>query len=219
VTIRVVQGHAPDVLSQMEANAGRFKKGERRSPATEFKKGEHWRPHQRFRERAWLEREYVERQRSAADIGRDFGVRCTAIFFWLERHGIPRRSMSDSRKVKRWGARGAANPMYGKRGAQVPSWKGGVTPERQAFYSTPEWQAAAVTVYQRDSGSCQRCGRQPRGRAGKKQMHIHHIVSFAVVALRSELTNLVLLCTKCHRFVHSRANAAGEFVGKEVIAL
>jgi hypothetical protein len=52
--------------TQMKANAGQFKRGERRSPATEFKKGEHWRPHQRFREKDYLEREYVERKRSAA---------------------------------------------------------------------------------------------------------------------------------------------------------
>jgi hypothetical protein len=54
VSSRILAGHAPDVLSQMEVNAGRFKKGERRSPATEFKKGEHWRPHQRFREKDYL---------------------------------------------------------------------------------------------------------------------------------------------------------------------
>ena len=28
--------------------------------------------------------------------------------------------------------------------------------------------------------------------------------------------NLVLLCVKCHRFVHSKKNVNGEFIGKEV---
>jgi 5-methylcytosine-specific restriction enzyme A len=211
VSSRILAGHAPDVLSRMEANAGRFKNGERRSPATEFKKGEHWRPHQRFREKDYLEREYVECKRSAAEIAAEWGVHCNAIMFWLTRHGIPRRSMSEARAVKKWGARGVANPMYGKRGAQVPSWKGGVTPERQAFNSSLEWKAVSVAVYERDRDTCQRCGKR-WGRRGRR-FPIHHIVPFAVVALRADPGNLLVLCTKCHGFVHSRKNINRDYLG------
>jgi len=34
--------------------------------------------------------------------------------------------------------------------------------------------------------------------------------------IRADANNLVLLCVKCHRFVHSKKNINGEFIGKEV---
>jgi hypothetical protein len=179
----------------------------------QFQPGQHWRPVQAFRERDWLLREYVEKQRSTGEIAAEFGVTDGAILFWLNRHGIPRRSIAEVRRVKHWSMDGAKNGMYGKRGAEVPSWKGGITPERQAFYSSLEWKAAVRAVQERDQNICQRCGVQVTGR---RRPHIHHIVRFAVVALRVELSNLVTLCTACHGFVHSRANVAREFVREEV---
>ena len=47
-------------------------------------------------------------------------------------------------------------------------------------------------------------------------LHIHHIVSFADTDLRAEVSNLVLLCVKCHRFVHSKNNITQEYLGREV---
>lgn len=197
------------IIGGMEKHDGRIKKGERRGPSTEFKAGQHWRPPQPFREKAWLEREYVKAARSTKEIAAQCGVSDGAIFFWLKKHGIPRRTMSQVRAVKHWGAKGTANPMYGKRGASVPAWKGGVTPERQAVYSSLEWAEASKTVWQRDRGTCQRCGAKANDGA---TLNLHHIVSFAVVALRTEPTNLVLLCVTCHRFVHSASNVARDFI-------
>ena len=178
-----------------------------------FVKGEHWRPPQAFREREYLEREYVGKQRSAADIAREFGVGATAVLFWLDKLGIPRRSIAEARRAKRWAASGSANGMYGRRGPQTPSWRGGVTPERQALYSTPEWAAAVMAVRTRDRGVCRRCGAKPSGRLqAQRFFHIHHVVSFAVRHLRCDPDNLVLLCRACHLFVHSRENTEHEFI-------
>ena len=38
------------------------------------------------------------------------------------------------------------------------------------------------------------------------KFNIHHIVSFANKDLRTDPNNLVLLCFKCHKWVHSKAN-------------
>jgi len=46
------------------------------------------------------------------------------------------------------------------------------------------------------------------------KFHVHHIVSFAVRELRAAVSNLALLCEDCHRFVHSNANTACEFLGE-----
>ena len=183
----------------------RFKKGERRSPATEFKLGQHWRKHQPFRELAYLKVQYVEANRSASDIAREHGVTPAAVLFWLRRHGIARRSMAAVRAVKHWGAAGASNPMYGRVGELNPNWKGGCTPERQAFYASDEWRVVSRQVKRRDCRTCQRCG-------AEKATHIHHVVSFSVAELRATLSNLILLCEPCHDWVHSRANVNKDFI-------
>lgn len=102
-------------------------------------------------------------------------------------------------------------PLKGKRGAEVHTWKGGVTPERQSFYSSTEWKAVIPQVWQRDNATCQNCA--CRNLPGKRfSFDIHHIVSFACRELRAELSNLVLLCEKCHYWVHSSENTEGKFI-------
>lgn len=193
----------------MKNNDGRFKKGERRSPTTEFKPGQHWRPVQSFREKEWLEQEYVVKQRSTGDIAAEFGVTDAAVLFWLRKHGIPRRTVAQARKIKHWGLSGEKNGMYGVHGANHPGWKGGCTPERQRVYSSIEWARAVRIVWKRDKRTCQRCG----GKSVRKvAFHIHHIVSFQVPELRTEPSNLVLLCIDCHHFVHSPANTERLFI-------
>ena len=176
-----------------------------------FKKGCHWRPRKLYWDKAWLANEYLVKGRTHAEIAAQFGITENAIWFWVKKHGISCRTMSETRAEKHWGASGEANAMYGKRGAETPSWKGGVTPERQAFYSSQEWVDAVKAVWKRDKATCQRCGaRKDSGR----QFHIHHIVTFAVKELRGEPSNLVLLCKPCHNWVHSRHNTENEW--KEV---
>lgn len=110
--------------------------------------------------------------------------------------------------------RAVGPPLKGKRGAEVPSWKGGVTPERQAFYSTPEWRAAVKAIWKRDNATCQRCGKH-NSPGQRFAFDIHHIVSFAVVELRAEISNLILLCEPCHYWVHSNENTKNEYIGAE----
>ena len=187
---------------------GQFMKGERAHPETEFKKGEHWRPCRPYWSKEWLYDQYVTRGRSASDIAGEFGVTENAIFFWLEKHNIPTRSMKAIRDQKHWGLSGEKNGMYGRRGPEVPNWKGGCTPERQAFYTSREWATACVAAWDRDKACCARCGIAHEERS----CAVHHIVSFAVRALRADPDNLVLLCIDCHRFVHSKRNTEGEFI-------
>lgn len=197
---------------RMRNEKGQFVRGHRASRATEFKKGcENWRKPQPFCDKAWLEQEYVVKQRSTGEIAQQFGVTDAAIIFWLRYHQIPRRTISEARAIKRWGVPGSKNPMYGKRGKDSTNWKGGSTPERQAFYSSIEWRAVVPLVWKRDNATCQRCGHR---HYYKDTVHfcIHHIVSFRVKEMRTELSNLVLLCTSCHLWVHSKANVNREFI-------
>ena len=109
---------------------------------------------------------------------------------------------------------GKENQPYwkGKTGTDHPSYKGGLTPERQAFYASPEWVDAVKAVWSRDNATCQRCGTHHNQEKVRGTFHIHHIVSFMVRELRAEVSNLVLLCRQCHLWVHSNKNTGKEFI-------
>ncbi len=193
----------------MRNDKGQFTKGHHFSPETEFKKGQHWRPKKPYWDKDWLENEYTVKERSANDIARQFGITEAAILFWLRKHNILRHEMSNIRSKKYWGLAGKQNGMYGRTGENSSNWKGGVTPDRQEFYISDEWKKACSAVYKRDNAQCQRCG-------SKDNLHVHHIVTFANKELRADIDNLVLLCAKCHRFVHSKKNINKEFIREEV---
>lgn len=108
----------------------------------------------------------------------------------------------------------AGSYMKGRRGSETPNWKGGITPERQAFYQTQEWKAAEREVKKRDKQTCQRCGKVKTSGDGLN-FDIHHIVGFACVKLRAVVSNLVYLCEPCHYWVHGKENVNNEFI-KEI---
>src|SRR5262245_57040758 len=111
-----------------------------RANAGWFRKGTHWRPHVIFREKPYLEGEYLGKGRIESDIAAEHGVTENAILFWLTKHAIPRRTMREVRQRKYWGATGAQNPMHGRCGAQNPRWIDGSSPERQRLYAQSFWK-------------------------------------------------------------------------------
>ena len=175
----------------------------------QFKKGQHWRKPQPFWDRDYLFNLYHTMQWSASEIAAEHECKENNILYWLKKHDIPRRSIKEAREVKHWGLIGEANGMYGRVGEDNPHWQGGITPERQALYASREWAKAVAKVWKRDNATCQRCRELKSVGA---QFHIHHIKGFACVELRAYTPNLVLLCKECHNFIHSKANAEGEFI-------
>lgn len=168
-----------------------------RNALGQFLKGHHWRPRRPWWHRAWLEHEYVTRQRSAVDIARDGGCGENNILYWLQRHGIPARSMAEVRAIKQWGPVGEANPMYGRRGPLNPNWKGGLTPARQALYATLEWRRFARAVRRRDKG-CRRCG-------ATTALEIHHIIPFSEAPLLvMDMGNAIVVCRSFHQRIRGR---------------
>jgi hypothetical protein len=193
--------------------------------------------------RDWLLRKYSVEGLDTTEIGAIVGRDPKSVWNWLKDFGIPTRprgsnaahhfptghllslgrtnSAETRAKIRDARLRDGGVPylkngvhhLKGKRGPSTPNWKGGVTPERQAFYATPEWKSACVAVWHRDDAKCRRCGLDHRhvDRSVMK-FAVHHIVGFAAKELRAELSNLVLLCKPCHLFVHSRANVAKEFL-------
>ena len=102
--------------------------------------------------------------------------------------------------------------LKGVTGKEHPSYKGGLTPERQSFYSSEIWSEVVKKVWKRDNAICQNCGKHHNEESNRGNFHIHHIVSFQIKELRSELSNLILLCKDCHFWVHSKKNINKKFI-------
>lgn len=102
--------------------------------------------------------------------------------------------------------------LKGKTGKTHPCYKGGLTPERQSVYSSETWSEVVKQVWKRDNAYCQNCGKHHNTEKNRGNFHIHHIVSFQIKELRTELDNLVLLCKECHIWVHSKKNINKKFI-------
>ena len=171
----------------------------------------------------WLRQKYEQEKLSANTIAKMVGRDPKGVWTWLRNAGIQTRKRGEdpaSRRFKkgepslfkghkhteenkeRQRARRLADGhvpylkngkhyLKGKRGPEVHSWKGGLTPERQAFYASDarcNLDHRTLTLDQRGS------------------FHVHHIISFMVRELRSEPSNLILLCGPCHRWVHGKGD-------------
>lgn len=188
---------------------GRFKKGISYSIETQFKKGQHWRERKSHWDRDWLYNKYVVEKMSIPDIAKICGCTDSNISFWMKKHDIKGRTVSEARKEKYWGLSGEDNPMWNRKGELNINWKGGITAERQSFYTSVEWKNVCSLVWKRDIASCQRCGILADNGI---PIHIHHIVSFKEKEIRGDINNLILLCKICHNWVHSKKNINKQYI-------
>lgn len=72
--------------------------------------------------------------------------------------------------------------------------------ENKPFYNSELWEITRSKVLQREANHCQRCSRFVFGR----QAQVHHIIPIKKdPTLKVELSNLMLLCPKCHTIVEN----------------
>lgn len=128
----------------------------------------------------WLRMQYVEKQRTIAEIATECGVAFSSVRKAMTRHGVPARNMSDSHIGRMVGAKN-------------PAWKGGVADWDYAA----GWKVIARKIRDRDEWTCQSCAER-RKRWGHS-LHVHHIDGDK---LNNDPTNLVSLCARCHRNAH-----------------
>lgn len=60
------------------------------------------------------------------------------------------------------------------------------------------WNNIRFARFKKASYICKRCGNYAKG-----DLHLHHIIPVSLGGSHSEY-NTVVLCSKCHEFVHSR---------------
>lgn len=164
-------------------------------------------PHQT---KEWLEIEYLDHHRTAADIAQEQGVTEANILYFLRKFAIPRRDMATIRKAKHWGLRGKSNGMSGRTGESNPNYTDGSSPERQRLYASGEWKEVIRTVYKRDNYRCARCD-SPH--TGTRSLCAHHLKPWAGnPSLRFDISNIITLCRLCHHWVHSNENVNHDFL-------
>ncbi len=183
---------------------------------------------------AWLRARYESESLDCTQIARLIGCNPKTVWSWLKAFGITTRPpgsnyrtnllngrapgfrISDEQKeaLRQARLRDGSFPKNkdgrpywtGKVGSQHPTWRGGATPERQAFYGSAEWKHARKIAYTAAGGCCERCG--SRG----PDLHIHHVIPFVVSRTRAVPSNLRVLCRPCHLFVHGPNNGDREFL-------
>lgn len=97
------------------------------------------------------------------------------------------------------------------RGENSPSWKGGIS-----HHYIGDYFSIRRDIRKRDNYTCQRCG-ITEDEYGK-EMSVHHIRKYNLFEDKyqaNEMTNLICLCEKCHRFVHSKRNIDGLFIDND----
>jgi hypothetical protein len=154
----------------------------------------HYRRPAPYKNRDWLQAEYVEKLRTMEDIAAECGVTSVTVRRNLVANGFAIRPQAQALRLSGRSA-----------GPNNPAWKGGTTPERQRLYKSQEWRGLVASVLERDGYVCQRCGDNGSSRANR--LHAHHIELWADAPhRRTDPDNLVTLCKRCHQWVHSNEN-------------
>ena len=156
-----------------------------------------------------LERLYAAM--SMRDIARHYGVGETVVFTRIKQAGLATISRSRRLTGKPKTPEHIANFKAGNKGRydgpSNPNWRGGITPERVAGRTKPEYSAWREAVLQAAGHRCQRCGVENGSRCGccghTIKLHAHHPISYALhPERRYDPANGEALCEKCHHAEH-----------------
>src|ERR1035437_5457555 len=89
-------------------------------------------------------------------------------------------------------------------------WRGGVTPDKQSFSSQRKWKQCCKHIWKRDNATCRRC--EQRFNHTQQTFEVHHIRPFYTGKQRTDYSNLILVCRKCHCWIHSKRNTKSEYL-------
>jgi hypothetical protein len=165
----------------------------------------------------WLYERYIVDNLSSLKIAKLVGRTHTTILTTLKRFDIPIRTKKEANKNNGGWNRGKhlslkhrENVSKSKIGENNGNWKGGISDDGRSKCHTFWWKQILKQVYQRDSFKCQRCDSVWRK---EYPLHAHHVKNWRDYPdNRFDFNNLITLCSKCHRWVHSKKNVNNDFI-------
>jgi len=98
---------------------------------------------------------------------------------------------------------GKANPLFGKRGSEVPNWKGGFI---RLPYSADWTETLRKSIRQRDNYICQLCNRTQK--QNRRKLDVHHI---NYDKENCNPKNLISLCRNCNVKVNGERSSWTKF--------
>lgn len=138
----------------------------------------HYRQESPYKNREWLNAQYVTAHRSIDEISETCNVSQSSIRKSMLRLGIVTRSVSESLSQ-----RGTM------RGPRNPAWKGGVA----KWEYSHDWKKIARAIRKRDNYTCQKC--ETPFPKSSKLLHVHHLDG---KKFNNSDSNLITLCASCH---------------------
>jgi hypothetical protein len=159
----------------------------------------------KYRDKNWLQREYVDLKKSMRTIAIECGRGETAIHKWLHRFDIPIRSRTEAmRGLKKSEEHKKKLSDWAKTrtGDKNPCWRGGRVKEKARIRHCG-WRERRKLTLERDNHECQDCGID-------LNLHVHHIKPVKdYPELINSIDNCITLCADCHRRLHfSKENSA-----------
>lgn len=156
-----------------------------------------------YKDKAWLEEQYIRNNLEQATIGALAGVSKHTVRTWIRKFQLqkPAGSWTAGRKPWNAGLRYANGPTHSeaakaifrqnKLGAKNPNWRGGVTKQRQQI--AKECHKFRAEVYAADDYACRLC----RQKGGKLALH-HILPVWYRPDLATQKANLATVCAECH---------------------
>ena len=71
-------------------------------------------------------------------------------------------------------------------------------------------EEARKKVWERDNATCRIC--KERFNHSQKTFEVHHVKPFRHREFRTKINNLILVCNKCHNWIHSKQNKKSRFL-------
>jgi len=106
-------------------------------------------------------------------------------------------------------------------GEKSPFWKGGKTKLSKLIKANFKYRLWREAIFKRDNWTCQECNFRNKGGGERRNIHPHHLISFATIisnnkidtlekALKCKLlwdiNNGITLCNVCHKLTESYGN-------------
>lgn len=168
-----------------------------------------------FKNKKWLEENYINKCFSTRELAKMIGVWQKTIINWLNEYQVPIRSYQESLVYKK-------SPS----GENHHNWNNGITPLRKNIRETSKYYQWRFSIFKRDNFICIFCGISSK----EKILNVDHIKPFSLILKENninsiedaincqelwDISNGRTLCIDCHKSTDTYGEKAKKLIKKE----